>query len=100
VSDILKKLPALVLKMLLLGCLLLVLAVPAPAQDAKDKAAPPKGTPPPRALRTMPPPQALPEYKSAEDGSMRMPAETLERKNVTGTAGGQEIRRKSEPGDN
>jgi hypothetical protein len=103
VSDLLKKMPSLVLKILSLGCLLAFLTFPALAQDqtpkdqgAKNQAPAPKEAPAPRALRTMSPRPATKATKGEEEDSRKMP-ETLEQKKVTGAAGGQEIRNK--PGE-
>lgn len=95
-SDYLKKMLSLAAKTLGLGCLLVLLVVPALAaeeQAPKEKVTPPKETPQPR-MRTMSPRPATKAYKGEEESSRQVPAETLERKNVTGTAGGQEIRAK------
>ncbi len=99
-SDFLKRILPLMAKALALGCFLILLTVPARAQDqgakdqaAKDKVPPPKETPQPR-MRTMSPRPATKASKGEEESPRQMPTETLERKKVTGTAGGQEIRAK------
>jgi hypothetical protein len=97
VSDTLKKIPAFILKILVLVGLLVFLAVPAPAQEqqgAKVQTPPPAAPPAkPRAMRRMKAPPDQEEYKYQEEQS-RKNMETIQLKKGTGKVGGQEIRAK------
>jgi hypothetical protein len=98
VSDTLKKIPAFILKILVLAGLLVFLAVPAPAQEqqgSKVKTPPPapQPAPAPRAMRKMKAPPDQEEYKYKEEQS-RKNLEAVQQKKGTGKVGGQEIRAK------
>uniref|UniRef100_A0A7V6A2M1 Uncharacterized protein n=1 Tax=Desulfobacca acetoxidans TaxID=60893 RepID=A0A7V6A2M1_9BACT len=97
----LKKIPSFFLKILFLGCLMGLLAAPAPAEEQtpKEKGTTPATTPAkptvkpkmaprprsvPQAEKSLPAPAAVPEYQM---------------KGVDDTVGGQEIRNKKGPED-
>jgi hypothetical protein len=99
VSDTLKKIPAFILKILVLAGLLVFLAVPAPAQEqqgSKVQTPPPapQPAPAPRAMRKMKAPPDKEEYKVQEEQSRKQQGEVLQQKKGTGKVGGQEIRAK------
>ncbi len=99
-SAFLKKSSSSCLKILGLGCLVFLLAVPAPAQDdsQKGQAPPPASSPPPVMKRKMAPPPApapAPQQEKAAEESFRGRQEkSLDMKKSTGKVGGQEIRSK------
>ncbi len=102
-SDFLRKMPSYFLKFLGLGCLSVLLAVPALAQEQtpKEKVPPPASPPPPpKRMYKMSVPRPVPrEYKEEGEPSLKGQSEMMEHKKVTGEAGGQEIREKPEGGE-
>lgn len=103
-SAFLNKVSSSCLKILGLGCLVFLLAAPAPAQDdsQKSQAPPPTSSPqkagsPKMAPRRAPAPApaAVPEdCKSREENFRGRQEKSLEMKRSTGKIGGQEIRSK------
>ena len=93
-SGFFKTIPSYFLKILCLGCLLVLLAVPALAQEQspKDQGTPPAPSKQPRAMPKKALPPCQEEYKVKEERSPSR--ETLQQKKVTGKVGGQEIRAK------
>jgi len=96
VLDSLKKLPLRLLTVFCLGCLMFLVAVPASSQEQSPKS--PAPPPPPPAMRMpapAPAPESMPrEYKAPPARARQLPDEALEKKQVNGKVGGQEIRAK------
>ncbi len=99
-SAFLNKVSSSCLKILGLGCLVFLLAGPAPAQDDSPKSqAPPPGSSPQtgvkRKMAPRPAPAPAPQQEKAAEESFRGRQEkSLEMKKSTGKVGGQEIRSK------
>lgn len=97
-SAFLKKVSSSCLKILGLGCLVVLLAAPAPAQGESPKSqAPPPASAPASVDRPKmaPPPEPAPcPEKAAEEGFRGRQEKSLQMKRSTGKIGGQEIRSK------
>jgi hypothetical protein len=102
--DSLKKIPSSFLKILCLGCLLALLAVPALAQEQTPKEpGTPQATTPSKKPAALPP-KASPrpsykEYKMDKSMPPTMGGTEYKMKSVDDTVGGQEIRNKKGPED-
>jgi hypothetical protein len=99
-SVFLRKVRFFGLKVIGLGCLVFLLAAPAPAQgeSPKSQAPPPASSPPKMGAPEMappPPPAPAPRpEKAAEEGFRGKEEKSLQMKRSTGKIGGQEIRSK------
>jgi hypothetical protein len=95
-----KQIPSYFLKILCLACLIVLLAVPVPAQEQapKDQGTPPAAPPPsPAAKPSMAPPPMPREYQAEKARSPKRDGQDLQMKGVDDTVGGQEIRNKKGP---
>jgi hypothetical protein len=101
--DSLKKIPSYFLKILCLGCLLVLLAAPLLAQDQtpKDQGTPQTTTPPTPAAQPKKAPQqpVHKEFKLEKPMPRTMGGQEYQMKGVDDTIGGQEIRNKKGPED-
>jgi hypothetical protein len=102
VLNFLKQIPSYFLKILCLGCVLVLLAAPVLAQEQtpKNQETPPAAPPPKPAAQPKMAPRPMPrEYKAEKSKSIPLGGEDMKIKGVDDTVGGQEIRNKKGPED-